>query len=38
MLGCLEEHLNYVSRAHLPNPGTESNQLDLLVPIKEKTK
>ena len=34
--GCLEEHLNYVNRVHLDNPGADGMQLDLLIPIKER--
>jgi len=37
MFGFMEEHLNYVNRIHLPESETEGCQLDLLVPIKEKT-
>ena len=35
--GCLEEHLNYVNRVHLPDLEATGMQLDLLVPIKERT-
>lgn len=38
MFGLLEEHLNYVNRVHLADPEEEGCQLDLLMPIKEKTK
>ena len=35
--GCLEEHLNYANRVHLPDSGGITGlQLDLLVPIKER--
>ena len=37
MFGLLEEHLNYVNRVHLEDPEEEGCQLDLLMPVKEKT-
>jgi DNA-binding transcriptional MerR regulator len=37
MFGCLEEHLNYVNRVKRSDPESEGMQLDLLLPIKEKT-
>ena len=37
MFGWLEESLNYVNRVKQPNPEGEGFQLDLLIPIKEKT-
>lgn len=38
MCGLLEEHLNYVSHAHLGNTEPEDLQLDLLMPIRERLK
>lgn len=35
--GCLEEHINYVNRVHLPDSEVDGLQLDLLLPIKERT-
>lgn len=37
MFGWLEEALNYVNRVRQPDPEGEGFQLDLLIPIKEKT-
>lgn len=37
MFGLLEESLNYVNRVHLPDPESEGFQMDLLIPIREKT-
>lgn len=37
MFGWLEEHLNYVNRVKQANPENEGFQLDLLIPIKEKS-
>lgn len=37
MFGWLEESLNYVNRVKQPDPEGEGFQLDLLIPIKEKT-
>lgn len=38
MWGLLEEHLNYINHVNLPNTEPEGLQLDLLHPIKERTK
>lgn len=38
MFGWLEEHLNYFNHVNLENTEPEGMQLDLLIPIKEKTK
>lgn len=35
---CLEEHLNYINHVNLLNTEPEGMQLDLLYPIKERTK
>jgi DNA-binding transcriptional MerR regulator len=35
--GCLEEYLNYVNRVNLPDSVIDGLQLDLFVPIKERT-
>ncbi|WDV48094.1 effector binding domain-containing protein [Clostridiaceae bacterium M8S5] len=37
MDGCIEEHLNYINNVNNENFQLESMQLDLLIPIKEKT-
>lgn len=37
MFGWLEEHLNYVNHVRLENTEPEGFQLDLLMPIREKT-
>ena len=37
MCGLLEEHLNYLSHVHLNNIESEDFQLDLLMPIKERS-
>lgn len=36
MFGFLEEHLNYIGHANLPNTEPEQMQLDLLIPVQEK--
>ena len=38
MWGLLEEHLNYINHVTLPETEPEGMQLDLLYPIKERTK
>lgn len=38
MCGCLEEHLNYIGHAALDYTEPEDMQLDLLIPIKERSK
>lgn len=37
MFGCLEEHLNYKNHVMLANTEPEGLQLDLLIPVKEKS-